>query len=244
MLTHIRWAVDLGSTLPLYHFYYIQILKGYCFASERMVHLPYMLKSWEDPKYQYHRDAALEASRQVIYSYQALRGGSEGALLCCDVMDFQAFSGAITLAIDLLSGSNQRDPYQVESDWNLIRQIAGTFKTVSTDLECNVASQSAHLVEHFLAVHDGIFFGADEYEALIPYFGKVRIKRPTQTNNYASDFNKLDFPNVSTIQFDTNYFWQSTPGDYLWDAELGIDWTSIVPDEGAYDWNQTFEYPV
>jgi hypothetical protein len=235
------WITNPGHNVPVHVCYNIQSLKMYYYSTEKLLHMPYMLKSWVDQKYQYHRVAALEASRESVKCYQALRDGPRFELLYCDLMDFLVFSSAITLAIDLLSRTNEKDSSQDMSDWQLIRSLTAILHHVSIGLECNVAAQAAQLLDYLTAVNDGTFSGTEEYEAFIPYFGKIRIGHPIRPKSMLPGVEDLSAQTFNTVEIDANYYWQSSPGDYIWDAELGIDWSTIVPDQENYEWNQTFE---
>jgi hypothetical protein len=244
--------IDLKPTpsMSLETIYGLQIAKIYYHNHCKMLHLPYMLKSSTDRKYEHNRLAALEAARQIAKAWGDLRHccGSE-TLIICDFMDFQVFMAAIVLVINLLSPSCPDNIHQQTRDWELVHDISRNLKSVSEEMECNVACQAARLLDHLSAAHHGMYDGSETYEATIPYFGKVRISQirkvaPSRTEDTPLDelkdqelfSNMVEFSTDSFVPFSQNYM-----GDYLSEAELGVDWTAVLNADIGYDWSQSFE---
>jgi len=207
-----------------------------------------MLRSSIDKSYEYSRLSALDASRKVIKSYQTVRDHPELSLAVCDVMDFQAFSAAVVIVIDLLSHSSQLETHQEGiSDWDLIHSVTRSLKYVSEAMECTVARQSAQLLQTLSAFQNGGYSGPENYEVIIPTFGKVRINRPkmqrshTEVNSSYNPGNQFQPQLMTTLEFSANSFAPlGMTGDIMSEAELGIDWTSISSFDNNYDWSQTF----
>lgn len=234
------WSITSGDNMPPAAFYGIQIMKMYYSIAEKNLHLPYMLKSVVNQKYLLSRNAAVAASRRILECYQAYRGPSGSAFLNCDLMDFNVFSGAITLVIDLLSRDEATDVAQLISDWDSIRSVTRTLKRVSIDIECNVAGQASQLLEYLASVHDGSYSGTEDYEAMIPYFGRIRIGHPN--GSVSSSAQNSNSPTLNTIEFDANFVWDANSDHDFLGTEMGVDWTSSVPDQMTWDWNQTYEH--
>jgi hypothetical protein len=172
------WNSPPSSSTPLTAIYGLGILKVEFFACQKMVHLPYMLKSSLDNDYSYSRQQALDACREIIKAYQIVRQHRELALTICDVMDFQAFTAAVVLIIDLLSQSPQLETHQEASDWELVREVTKSLRFVHEAIECTVAGQGVVLLEHLSTFRHGAYAGPDNYEVVIPMFGRVKINRP------------------------------------------------------------------
>ncbi|KAL2009381.1 hypothetical protein VTN00DRAFT_7575 [Thermoascus crustaceus] len=236
-----------------------QIVKIQFYQLYKLLHLPYMLKSSVDRRFESSRIAALEASREMIKCYQALRNSSGPALMICDLIDFEVFSAAMVIVIDLLSSkSSHSDASQQAEDWELVHGVTRTLKHVSREIECSVAGQAAQLLEYLSMARHGTYSSPERYEAVIPYFGKVRISRPARAAASSSSQTELSttppngsgpqlpppqpFPNM--VEFSANAFVPFSPNataDGLSDAELGIDWTSVFDVDSNYDWSQLFE---
>lgn len=237
------WATVPTPDTPLDMLYSISTTKIQFFLVQKLLHLPYMLKSWTESVYERSRNMALETSRELIRSYQSLRHNSGEAVVICDLMDFQAFSAALTITISLLSprgNSRQDDLYRERDDWDLVRDVTGTLKNVSESLQCYVSAQAARLLEQLYTIRHGDFTSTDGYEAIVPYFGKVRIAGVKTASPDELQPNPPGTVEFSANIFDYNNF---TAGGFLDDAELGVDWTSAFEVDADFDWNQIIEGP-
>ncbi len=216
----------------------------------KMLHLPYMLKSSQDSRYEYSRLSALDACREMIYAYQTLRDNSDLALIICDLMDFQVFTGAVTLIVGLLSQHSQSESYQDTNDWALIHTVTQSLKLVSESLECTVARQAFQLLEHLSFFRHGTYSGPETYEVVIPMFGRVRIHYPGQQVQQESgilynEHSQMQQRLLHTVQFSASSvprFEIAGNGDVNFGAELGVDWMLGETDINInYDWTRTFE---
>jgi hypothetical protein len=245
-----EWWNGLPSIgTPLETIYGLSIMKMQFYSFRKMLHLPYMLKSAIDENYQYSRLAALDASREIIRAYQTVRVHPDLAISICDVFDFQAFTAAVVLSIDLLSQTSQLETHQEASDWGLIHDLTRSLKSVSEAMECIVAGQAAQLLKILSSFRHGSYSGPENYEVVIPMFGRVRINHPktlrsqNEVNSLYDNGNFQQF--MPKFEFSTNSFAPfGMTGDIVSDVELGIDWTSILNVDTNYDWSQTFNSPV
>ncbi|CZR60123.1 uncharacterized protein PAC_10018 [Phialocephala subalpina] len=242
------WNAQPSESTSIEMVYGLQVIKIQFYMLQKLLHQPYMLKSFENAEYQPNAIAACDASREMIQAYQTIRTHNGMELIICDLMDFQVFTAAVVLVIKLLS-STTPCVHSEESDWKLVHSVMDGLKKVAKGMECSVASQAAQTLEYLTAAYHGTYSGPGQYEAVIPYFGKVMIKRfmprGAEPRNDPEDFqldNPMQFP--STIDFAANSFapfaWHDTP-DFLSGAELGIDWTSLIEDGINYDWSQHFD---
>lgn len=99
-----------------------------------ILHLPWLLRS--EPRYEKSKVICLEASRDLIKRYIFFRTVSEGSF-CCKIIDFQAFSAATTLLLDLLGPIPFRDnnfqSQQKENDWKLVRDVTRVFEDLAKE---------------------------------------------------------------------------------------------------------------
>ncbi|KAI9739952.1 MAG: hypothetical protein M1818_005008 [Claussenomyces sp. TS43310] len=242
------WDTTPSPDMSLEAVYGLQVSKIFYYHLRKMLHLPYMLKSSVDGEYEGSRVAALESSREIIKCYQVLRGHGGSAFIVCDLMDFQAFTAALVIIIDLLSQVSQYNSHEEPRDWELVHSVISHSKMISSRMECNVASQAAQLLEYLSMASRGSYFGPETYEAVIPYFGKVRISRPaaSRTDSASSGTAQIQTPRSfsNNVELSTNSFVsfnENVPGESLFEAELGIDWTSVSDIDANYDWTQLFD---
>jgi hypothetical protein len=244
------WDTIPTPDMPLDELYYRQTFKIYYYQGLKFLHLPYMLKSSTDTKFKHSRNAALESSREIMNSYRNLRSTGESQIIMCDLMDFQAFSSALVMVLGLVSQA-PNCIYQEAEDWGLIQSVNRQLQTIDGGMECSVAAQGAQLLEYLSMAHSGTYSGPDGYEAVIPYFGKVRIGKMKRNESVAPlGVESKEIPPLATNEMDLNTisfmpFSQDSLVQYpLTDAELGVDWTSVfdVDNNYNYDWSQVFDY--
>jgi hypothetical protein len=72
------------------------------------LHLPFLFKSSIPAQYEYNRTSCLKASREMITCYKGIRDLTLDSF-CCRSLDFQAFTAAVTLVLDMLSPSGSQD---------------------------------------------------------------------------------------------------------------------------------------
>ncbi|KAK8108960.1 Fungal specific transcription factor [Apiospora sp. TS-2023a] len=180
-----QWFEAPHPSTPMSAVYSIQTLKITYFQLQKYLHLPYMLQAPHESKFVDSRTAALEACRGMVEAYQVLRDHKDPLTIICDVMDFQVFSAAMVIIIHLLSLSQPPAPnstttglHEQARDWERVSHTASTLKRVSEVMDCPVAQQAHEVLHHLLQARDGTYSGPQTFEAVIPYFGKLRISRP------------------------------------------------------------------
>ncbi|KAL8801280.1 MAG: hypothetical protein Q9200_006993 [Gallowayella weberi] len=147
-----------------------------------LLHLPFMLKSSTDPRYEYSRIAALGSSREMINNYHCIRHPARPLIAVCNVIDFQAFTAAMLLIINLLGGSSDTsDANHNTYDWQLIQMLMADLKQVvkggASRGTNSVAAQALTVLQDLTRAKDNDETNEGEsYQAIIPYFGKIRIR--------------------------------------------------------------------
>ncbi|KAJ9629158.1 uncharacterized protein PV06_08906 [Exophiala oligosperma] len=162
------------------HFYHHQ--------ARLLLHMPFMLRSSSDKRYQYSHSAALEAAREMIRIYGALRNNPAVGPFICKLVDFQAFTSAMLLLLNLCGysqqhrGSNSQPPdlEQDQRDSELIDQTIGLLKDATQEGGGVVAAQSAQALEMLARARhcsesDIKDRPAGTCQVSIPYFGTISI---------------------------------------------------------------------
>lgn len=97
-----------------------------------------MLKASQDRRYNYNRTAALESARETSLLYQVFRPALGFQSLICKLVDFQAFTAAMLLVLNVLgspTSNSQRNKEDDSRDWG----------TSSVPSAHNLALSSRHL---------------------------------------------------------------------------------------------------
>ena len=145
----------------------------------KLLHLPFMLKSSADKHYQYSYTTALDSSRDMIRFYDALRGRDSVGPLVCKVIDFQAFTAAMLILLNLYgySRGSRKNVAQDQSDSALVDTTIAILRRASKEAGGIVAAQSLKALEMIaMARHCcGDEHKGDTVKVSIPYFGTVTI---------------------------------------------------------------------
>ena len=149
-----------------------------------LLHLPYMLKATTSTRFEYNKTATLESAREMIARYRVMRPVQGFGSLTCKVTDFQVFTAAMILVLNLLyhyMSSESLDHSEAEKDQELILATTSLLKEASVATDGSVATQAARALETFGNVRAmSLPFFKKPAEGcttklVIPYFGAVMI---------------------------------------------------------------------
>ncbi|OQE45892.1 hypothetical protein PENCOP_c001G00578 [Penicillium coprophilum] len=167
------------------------------------LHLPYMLRSTTEQKYEYSRLTYVNASREVLSRFIMFRGYNKNNF-CCRTVDFFALMAGITLLLAHLdshrfSQTSNLLAHQYLSDRAMIEQAQVNMEQISRVNGDTLSAQSADLLHKLLAIDsetaDGVSTESVSVQTpesavlqskdndsgivlvQIPYFGTVRIAR-------------------------------------------------------------------
>jgi len=221
----------------------------------RLLHLPFLLKAFENAKYLSSRLASLQSSREMINVYNVLRDEKKPILKTCEMVDFQVFAAAMTLVVNLLACSqppDHSDLHREERDWQLVLQTAAELRRFSHSTKgCKVAALGARVLNDFSSLHKA---SADEIcKVDIPYFGRVEIQRlhsrPNEHCPYAHDaartINQQQIQHnsmgglggsVEPAVSDDSYLFPMPAGPQPWQA-ADESWLHMLDSNLADDWN-------
>ncbi|KAF2098525.1 hypothetical protein NA57DRAFT_39008, partial [Rhizodiscina lignyota] len=176
----------------------VQVLTQMCFHQTRVyLHMPFMLQSATNSRYDYSRRACLDGAREMLNLYHVLRQAGFSAYQC-KVIDFIGFTAAVVLILGLLGYgrlASSHDPQQDERDWQLIETSMEIFKEAANEKGGKVAEQSYQVLKQFSQVRNFEGQGPDDNpdciaKISIPYFGTMSIKR-------GQKFHHIPTPNSS-----------------------------------------------
>lgn len=153
------------------------------------LHMPFMLKSSADKGYQYSHTAALDSARQMIKYYEALRIETKVGPFICKIIDFQAFTAAMLLLLNLCGYSQQSrgatvmqpDLDRDQQDSALIDVTVNLLRDASKEAGGIVAQQSYKALEMVAQIRHGCDENSMEEcerescQISIPYFGTVTM---------------------------------------------------------------------
>ena len=148
-----------------------------------VLHLPFMLKSVSDRRFEYNRTAAVESSREMIYAFKILRAGIHGGYCACKTIDFQIFLGCTLLVLNKLAFlplvSQNNHTAADAADWELVKDVRQILeKAAKESLGTNGAMQDSAVktLDLFLEAEDGSCDPDCSTKVSIPYFGTITIR--------------------------------------------------------------------
>jgi hypothetical protein len=161
-----------------------------------LLHMPFMLRphNASDKRYQYSHTQALEGARGMIRYYEALRTNQSVGPYICKLIDFQSFTAAMLLVLNLCGYSAQHrqhssnsasDLDQDQRDSELIDRTIDLLKGAEKEVGGVVAAQCAQALEMIAKVRHmtpemAKMCSQEEMErhtcqVSIPYFGTITI---------------------------------------------------------------------
>lgn len=194
-----------------------------------LLHLPFMLKASTDRRYEYNRIAALESAREMLKRYEKFRPGMGLGSNICKVVDFQIFTAAMVLVLNLLStsaSSPPRDREEAAADEELITKTHDLLHRASLETEAGVTTQAARALKMFCKARaDPCRPGQKSAKVVIPYFGAVAFGPGQSLTNqeYLEPLNAgnqpVQLPTPETEQ-SNNLIHGSSNFDNLWATML------------------------
>ncbi|KAJ5648801.1 uncharacterized protein N7484_002524 [Penicillium longicatenatum] len=92
------------------------------------LHLPLLLESGTHRRYDYSRQSCLEASRHMSTRYISMRRLTPESF-CCKSLDFQAFTAAVTLMINIIRPGGR--PQSSPNDWRAVENVMETLEKLA-----------------------------------------------------------------------------------------------------------------
>ncbi|KIX04811.1 uncharacterized protein Z518_05682 [Rhinocladiella mackenziei CBS 650.93] len=176
------------------------------FQLTQLLHLPWMLRAFTDSRYEYSKLSCLNASREMIIRYLALRS-MNNTQMHARVVDFATIIASVTIIlIHVGSGSNienQRDVgHRKHSDMELVNKVVESMRVVAQGSREFMARQGVEVVEALLSVGEtGKDNGArGKLQLTIPFYGTIHITRNMIPVNATRDQQKADDPIDELLQ--------------------------------------------
>ncbi|PWY82584.1 hypothetical protein BO83DRAFT_434221 [Aspergillus eucalypticola CBS 122712] len=149
------------------------------FELEHLLHLPFMLRATTDRRYEYCRVSCLNACRNLIKRWLAIRE-SRDAFYFSNLLEFEAFTAATSLLLGLLGPRNSIASNHVQErqeDSQLVETVVRRFETQQQQgCGMQIGDQSIsviHTLQRFL--HDESL--SCSLRLQIPFFGTIKVTR-------------------------------------------------------------------
>ena len=182
-MTDDWWKSDF-ETSTVSNFLYSHLLPQFCHHQARsLLHLPFMLKATTDRRFEYSRNAALESAREMVVRYRVIRPAQGFGSHTCKVIDFQIFTAAMILVLNLLDHYGKAetlDSSEADKDQDLISETTNILHRASVETDGGVATQAARALDIFGKVKEMFWNSGEECsgvtKVVIPYLGTVAFE--------------------------------------------------------------------
>ncbi|KIW91176.1 uncharacterized protein Z519_08071 [Cladophialophora bantiana CBS 173.52] len=144
-----------------------------------ILHIPWMLRAFTDSKFEYSRFACLNASREHLRRYLALRD-TNNTQNTARIVDFGTVIAAVTLILNRVeSATRDTATSDGDSDMKLVSKVVESMRTVSRGPREFMARQGVEVMEALLELKNGNRDRdtSDTLRFTIPFFGPIVISR-------------------------------------------------------------------
>ncbi|KAJ4295381.1 hypothetical protein N0V90_007393 [Kalmusia sp. IMI 367209] len=193
------------------------------FELKIFIHLPFLLRAPQESRYEYSKVAALQASRNIVMRWFALRNAGI-TQACCRFAELGVFIAAMTLTLDILIDMATKEKAEVQrakgSDFAMIcRVISELEKLGKASTRERIAARSAVVLKKILSSLDPSKQALGKAKLTVPYFGAIELdfkKLPVRPafdldSGTAKKLNSNGTGNhVPVFSFVTNALWPTT----------------------------------
>ncbi|CAN9251811.1 unnamed protein product [Alternaria alternata] len=150
------------------------------FEMKIFIHLPYLLRAHLDNRYDYSKVTALQACRNVLMRWFALRN-SNITQACCRFAEIGVFIAAVTLTLDIVIELGTKEKSEVKktkgTDFAMICRLIGEMeKLASASPRERIAARSAVVLKKILSSLDPSKQPVGKVRHTIPFFGTVELE--------------------------------------------------------------------
>jgi len=209
------------------------------FEMKVFIHLPYLLRATSDSRYEYSKVTALQASRNILMRWFALRNASI-TQACCRFAEIGVFIAAVTLTLDIVIELATKEKSEVQkskgTDFAMICRLIGEMeKLAKANTREKIAARSATVLKKILCSLDPSRQSAGKARLTIPYFGTIELdfkKLPVRPNFDVDSETAKKMTATGTGQhlpvfsFVSNALWPPMQEDH----DCGLDWDIVLFD--------------
>lgn len=207
------------------------------FELKIFIHLPYLLRAPHEDRYEFSKVTALQASRNVLMRWFALRNASI-TQACCRFAEIGVFIAAVTLTLDIVIELATKEKSEVQktkgTDFAMICRLIGEMeKLAKSSTREKIAARSAIVLKKMLSSLDPSRQAAGKARLTIPFFGTVELeykKLPVRPLfDLDSDTGKkmnATGHHLPVFSFVSNALWPPTRENY----DRDLDWDMVLFD--------------
>ncbi|KAF2642626.1 hypothetical protein P280DRAFT_540477 [Massarina eburnea CBS 473.64] len=156
------------------------VVQMWHFELKIFIHLPYLLRAAKDNRYEYSKVTALQASRNIMMRWFALRNAGI-TQACARFGEMGVFIAAVTLTLDILIDMATKPKQDVQkskcNDFVMIcRIISELDKLGKASTRERIAARTAVVLKNILSTLDPSKSTVGKTRMTIPYFGTIEME--------------------------------------------------------------------
>ena len=156
------------------------IVQIWHFEMKIFVHLPFLLRHPQESRFEFSKLTALQASRNIIMRWFALRN-SNITQACCRFAELGTFIATLTIGLDIIIEMGTKDQGEVKrtraNDFAMLcRVIAEMEKLAKGSPREKIAARSALVIKKILTSLDPNRRTAQKARVTLPYFGTIELE--------------------------------------------------------------------
>ncbi|KAF2749539.1 hypothetical protein M011DRAFT_484951 [Sporormia fimetaria CBS 119925] len=200
-----------------------------------ILHLPFLLRAAKESRYEYSKISALQACRDIMLRWFALREASNTQAYC-RFSELAAYMAAVTVVLDILSEMGMKERTEVQRtrgcDFGMVcRVICDLEKLAKGSPREKIAARSAAVIRKLLCTLDPSRRSGESARLTVPYFGTIQIGfqkppiRPVFDPDSQNGRTVNDATNCShtpVFSFVSNDLWPSTEASLCGEADFDI----------------------
>ncbi|CAO2655652.1 Nn.00g044550.m01.CDS01 [Neocucurbitaria sp. VM-36] len=209
------------------------------FEMKIFIHLPYLLRAPQEGRYDFSKVTALQASRNVLMRWFALRNAGI-TQACCRFAEIGVFIAAVTLTLDIVIELGTKEKSEVQktkgTDFAMLCRLIGEMeKLAKASPREKIAARSAVVLKKILSSLDPSRQPAGKTRLTLPFFGTIELEYKKLPRRPAfdidSDTGKMmnataTARHLPVFSFISNALWPPT-GD---GSDYDFDWDIVLFD--------------
>ncbi|KAH6633074.1 hypothetical protein C7974DRAFT_164300 [Boeremia exigua] len=205
------------------------------FELKIFIHLPYLLRAPHESRYEFSKVTALQASRNVLMRWFALRNASI-TQACCRFGEIGVFIAAVTLTLDIVIELAMKEKSEVQktkgTDFAMICRLIGEMEKLAKEsTREKIAGRSAGVLKKMLSSLDPSKQGADGARFTVPFFGtmvleyrKLPVRPGFDLDSEPGKRLNATGHHLPVFSFVSNALWPTEEGSD------GLDWDMVLFD--------------
>lgn len=190
------------------------------------------------------RQAILASAQEIIKAHESMRAPEveQKTVMRADFVDFLAFKAALVMIAVMKHRANPMPEEEAKPLWKLIDELGDRFQLTTKVYDDLFAKQACLILKILFCASEGDYIWHGTYEAVIPYFGRLRTQRVITAKDWAkaTSHNETTLAKIAVVMESDNVVF-GPQYDRVPELELAADWTKSGHSR-VYGWRTFFEF--